>query len=188
VSQPRLLHPEGRTTLFDAVVVVDAGKRYVLGEIQFQRNKVIPSEELRKAFDMQSGDPFAPTPIGKGLEGLRRQYERKGYLNFVGVPEPKIDEDRQTISLIISIDEGNVLFLKDLFLEGVEPHPGAAAAMWKSWELLRGKRYDPELLDRWFKANQANCPGCTRTRSMSTMYSEPTAINIKVTIQETADP
>jgi len=61
---------------------------------------MIPSDELRKSFDLHSGDPFVPNSIGNGLDGLHKQYERKGYLDFVRTPEPKIDEVRRVISLI----------------------------------------------------------------------------------------
>jgi outer membrane protein assembly factor BamA len=96
------------------------------------------------------------TKIGKGLESLRKLYATEGYVDCVAVPEVLSDESRRTNDLVIDVDEGRPYDFGRLYLEGVEPHPGAREALMNSWKTLEGKRYNPVELQRWLLANHAD--------------------------------
>jgi outer membrane protein assembly factor BamA len=52
------------------------------------------------------GDLFSGTAIGKGLDGLKKLYQSKGYVNFGAIPQLQMDEVHHTVTLIPDIREG----------------------------------------------------------------------------------
>jgi outer membrane translocation and assembly module TamA len=170
----------------DVTVEISAGPQYHVGQIYFQDAQAFPESELESAFAMHPGDLFSPTTIGKGLEALRALYGTKGYIDFVVTPVLAIDESAHTISLHLDFDEGSVVRLGDLLLEGYEVHAGAATALRNSWTALKGERFDPRLLDRWLQANQKDCPGCIRERNMSFHPAnlKPKTVDVLLSMQQ----
>jgi outer membrane protein insertion porin family len=143
----------------DVSVKVNEGAQYHLGEIRIEKVALFPADQLRNLFPIQTGDVFNVTHFAEGLEKMRKLYATEGYVNFVGTPTPRIDESRHIIDLIIYVDEGKPFNFGRLFLDGTEPHTGAAEELMESWKTLQGKRYNPLLLNRWLAANTSNWPG-----------------------------
>jgi outer membrane protein assembly factor BamA len=71
----------------------------------------------------------------------------------VANPVPSIDESLRTIDLVLEVDEGQPFDFGKLYLEGVEPHPGAGKTLLDSWKPLEGRRYNPVELQHWLLAN-----------------------------------
>jgi outer membrane protein assembly factor BamA len=76
------------------------------------------------------------------LDHLRELYGTRGYVNTVANPVVTTDESRGTIDLVLEVDEGQAYDFGKLYLEGVEPHPGAGKALLNSWKPLEGRRYN----------------------------------------------
>lgn len=188
ISKPILSNSEQTSAIreSDITVRISEGPRYHMGRIRFQGGATFTDSQKQSAFAIRPGDLFSATKIGKGLEGLRTLYGTKGYINFVVTPVPTIDESAYTISLALDIDEGSVVQLGNLLLEGYEVHAGAAKALQKSWTGLKGERFDPRILDRWLQANQANCPHCTRERNMSFEPAnlKPKTVDVLLSMQQ----
>ncbi len=123
-----------------------------------EKATLFPADRLRNLFPIQTGDLFSGTHIGEGLEQLRKLYATVGHINFVGTPTLRVDESRRTIDLIIELDEGKSYNFGRLFLDGTEPHAGAAKELMESWKALQGNRYNSLLLNRWLAANTSK-PG-----------------------------
>ena len=104
---------------------------------------------------MQEGDLFNATEFSKSIDALRNLYSTRGYVNMVLNPVPRIDESRHVIDLVLSVDEGKPYNFGQLYLEGVEPHAGAAEALMASWKPLEGKPYNSLELQKWFDANRS---------------------------------
>jgi len=158
VDEPKFSFPtQGeRRTIAHVTVKVEQGAQYRLGEIYIQKATIFPSTRLRKLFLLRSGDLFNVTKFVEGLEDLRKLYETQGYVNFVGTPIPSSDESRRTIDIVVDIDEGKPYDFGRLYLEGVEPYPGAGKALLNSWKTLEGKRYNSLELQHWFLTNRSN--------------------------------
>lgn len=157
VDEPTIspvLHGEGASV--DVRVKVTEGRQYRLGEIRIQKATIIPSSTLRNVFQLQKGDLFNAEKFGRGLEDLRELYGAHGYANFVATPSPVIDESRGTMDLVINVDEGRPCEFGKLYLEGIEPYPGAARALMDSWKPLEGKRFNSFELRRWFADNKSS--------------------------------
>jgi outer membrane protein insertion porin family len=103
----------------DIVIPVEEGDRYRLGGITFTGNKAYTNvKALRAQFAIKDGDYFNSTLFGKGLEALRKAYGQGGYINFVGTPNPRIDEAKKLVYLDIDIDEGKQFFISRIEFTG----------------------------------------------------------------------
>lgn len=153
VDAPRFSFPTKEGGIAHVTVKAEPGVQYRLGEIRFQRTTVFPPDQLRNVFSQRSGDLFSATKFSRGLDDLRMLYGTRGYINMVANPVPSLNESRRTIDLVLEVDEGQPFDFGKLYLEGVEPHPGAGKALLDSWKPLEGKQYNPAELEHWLLAN-----------------------------------
>lgn len=103
----------------DIKLPIEEGERYRLGTITFSGNKnVSNTKALRAQFPIKDGDWFQATPIGKGLENLRKAYGTLGYINFVGIPKPEVDDKKKIVNLNIDIDEGKQYYVSRIEFTG----------------------------------------------------------------------
>jgi outer membrane protein insertion porin family len=91
----------------DIKLPIEEGERYRLGGITFTGNKAVTNvRALRAQFTTKDGEYFNYTAVGKGLDNLRKAYGHLGYINFVAVPTPRVDQAKKLVYLDIDIDEG----------------------------------------------------------------------------------
>jgi len=164
-------------------VKVDQGPQYRLGEIQFQKASLFPADRMRPLFQIQTGGLFARTAFSKGLDQLRSLYATEGYINMVAAPVVRIDDSRRTIDIVLELDEGKPYDFGRLFLNGIEPHPGAYKALMESWKTLQGKRYNPLLLESWLTANASEWPGAKDLNRIATNQEQPASHTVDIKLQ-----
>ena len=127
-------------------VQVEAGQQYRLEDIQFNNNKEVTSvKALRSLFPLNDGEIFDRSAISKGLDNLRFAYGQLGHLNFTSIPNAQVNEERQTISLIVDVDEGKKFFITSLKTVGLED------ANLNDSLLKPGDIYDKRLVDLLFE-------------------------------------
>ena len=153
VDEPTFAFPTKGRGITNVTVKVTPGAQYRLGEIRFKRATVFPAAQLRDVFSQRNGELFSATRFSRGLEDLRKLYSTRGYVNMVANPVPSVDESHRIIDLVLEVDEGQPFDFGKLYLEGVEPHPGAGKALLDSWKPLEGRRYNPVDLQHWLLAN-----------------------------------
>ncbi len=103
----------------DIVMPVEEGGRYRLGKITFSGNKAVTNvKALRGQFAEKEGDWFNATVFGKGLQNLQKAYGQLGYINFVGIPTPTVDEATKVVSWNIDIDEGKPFYVSRIEFQG----------------------------------------------------------------------
>ena len=103
----------------DILMPIDEGGRYRLTGITFTGNKAVNNiKALRAQFTEKDGDWFNRTSFAKGLQNLQKAYGTLGYINFVGIPTPTIDETKKTVSFNIDIDEGKPFFVSRIEFQG----------------------------------------------------------------------
>lgn len=160
VGDPRIsfVKQEGNVKIVDVTVAVEEGPRYYLHEIRFRNATAFPSERLRAAFPIETGEVFNVEKIRGGIQNLHKLYDSQGYTTFTPVPDTAIDDSRRTVDVNFDLDEGKQFSFGPLVLDGPEPHAGAGKALLESWKNLKGRRYSSNLLERWFLANQSNLP------------------------------
>ena len=183
VDEPRFSFPTEGRGIANVTVGVKPGVQYRLGEIRFERATVFPATRLREVFSQRKGDFFNATKFSVGLEDLRKLYGTRGYVNVVANPVPSIDESRRIIDLVLEVDEGEAYDFGELYLEGVEPHPGAGKALLDSWKPLEGKRYNPVELQHWLLANHFDwkVSALASDSIRTTVETESRVVNVTLT-------
>ena len=103
----------------DIRVPIDEGERYRLGGVTFTGNTHVQNvKALRAQFPTKDGEWFNATAVGKGLDNLRKAYGGLGYINFTGVPTPRIDDAKHLVYLDIDIDEGKPFTVSRIEFQG----------------------------------------------------------------------
>ena len=103
----------------DILMPVEEGARYKLGGITFTGNKAVANPRaLRSQFLNKDGEWFNATLFSKGLKQLQKSYGQLGYINFVGTPKPRIDEEKHIIYLDIDITEGKPYYVSRIEFTG----------------------------------------------------------------------
>jgi len=133
---------KAKPEVIDVTISVEEGHQYRLKDISFTHQKAFTEAELRKLMPMEAGDIFDVSKIHQGLENLRELYGSYGYVNSTPVPDTKIDENANLISLVIDIDEGGLFHWGKLTVTGVESEPGARQRLLKAWRAYEGMPYD----------------------------------------------
>jgi outer membrane protein insertion porin family len=132
-------------------VHVDEGAQYRLAQITFRNNRAVANvEALRALFPLNDGDIFSREAIAKGLENLRRAYGSLGYISFTSVPGTTFNEDSQTISLDIDMDEGKQFYVSSIDVIGADPK------VLKDLVLKPGQVYNARLVQLFL---QKHLPG-----------------------------
>jgi outer membrane protein insertion porin family len=102
-------------------VQVEEGAQYKLSRITFRNNRAINDvNALRSLFPIKDGDIFSRERIGKGLENLRKAYGQFGYVNFTSVPDTRFDDENESISLDIDVDEGKQFSISSVDVVGLD--------------------------------------------------------------------
>ncbi|HEX5234076.1 MAG TPA: outer membrane protein assembly factor BamA [Silvibacterium sp.] len=103
----------------DITMPIDEGGRYRLAGITFTGNKAVNNvKALRAQFSQKDGAWFNGTLFGKGLQNLQKAYGSLGYINFVAVPTPTIDEAKKTVTWNVDIDEGKPFYVSRIEFQG----------------------------------------------------------------------
>jgi hypothetical protein len=184
VDEPTFAFPTKGRAIANVTAKVKPGAQYRLGEIRFRRATVFPAAQLRSVFPLRSGVLFNATEFSRGLDDLRKLYGTRGYVNMVANPVPSIDESRRIIDLVLEVDEGQAFDFGKLYLEGVEPHPGAGKALLDSWKPLEGRRFNTLELERWLQANHSEWKAGTQVSRSMTMAPDPESRVVNVTLTQ----
>jgi outer membrane protein insertion porin family len=93
VGQPELKvisdSKDKKTRQVDLIIPVTEGNRYKVGEVSFDGNTVVKSDDLKPMFKLETGQFYSEKVIRKGLEKAREVYGAGGYFEFTGYPDYK---------------------------------------------------------------------------------------------------
>jgi outer membrane protein insertion porin family len=143
---------------------VDEGSQYRLARITFRNNRPLANyKTLRSLFSIDDGEIFRRTSVLRGLEDLRRAYGEFGYLNTTLVPNTDIDEDVQTISLEVDVDEGKQFFVRQIRITGFDDE--TSDSMLRDFPLQRGSVYNQRLAELFFNNPALGLPAAVSTAS-----------------------
>jgi hypothetical protein len=99
-------------------------------------------------------------------------------------PELVAQSSNRTVDLVLEVDEGRAYDFGQLYLEGVEPYPGAGKALIRSWKPLDGRRFNPLVLQRWLFANHFDWKVAAQTSDSIRLASDPKTHMVNVTLTQ----
>jgi outer membrane protein assembly factor BamA len=136
---------------------VDAGKQYRLEEIKFgtgpssspaqpqPASEHFSADELNALFPISRDEIFDTHKLQTGLEGLRKAYGKKGFINLAVVPTFNIDETNDRITIVVELDEGKQFHVGKVQVLGGEPQ--LAQALINDPNLTTGTVFDASVFD-----------------------------------------
>jgi outer membrane protein assembly factor BamA len=122
---------------------VNEGPQCWLREIHWKNMTAFSEEQLSSLMSIHPGEIFNRAKIAEGLEAVQKLYGSQGYLNFVSIPETKIDEVDHGIVLDIDVDEGGMFRWGELHIEGMSQRD--EEELLRAWD-LRGQPYTQQSI------------------------------------------
>jgi outer membrane protein insertion porin family len=99
------------------VLTYHVEERPLIREVRIEGNKKLDREELDAAFKVRPNTILDPDKVRRGIEDAKKAYEKKGYLDAVITEKTEPVGDNEVV-LVYDIDEGKVVRIEDLVLEG----------------------------------------------------------------------
>ncbi len=78
-----------KTRWVEVRVPVREGRRYRIGNLDFDGNTIVKTDALRPLFKLAPGEFYSHKEITKGFQKAQELYGAVGYMEFTGYPEPK---------------------------------------------------------------------------------------------------
>jgi len=130
---------------------------------------------LRSLFPIKDGDIFSRKEVAKGLDSLRYAYRELGYINFTSIPNTQINEERQTVSLGIDVDEGKMFYVSGVRVVGLDEHAAEDSL------LKRGNVYDQRLADLFLQEHASLLPADASPDSRIHLQIDERAATVAIT-------
>ena len=84
---------DGKTRWIQLRIPVTEGKRYRMGELTFEGNKLFPSEALRTLYKVEPGDWYNKKQIDEGNKKAQEVYGARGFMEWTPFPMMKYSDD-----------------------------------------------------------------------------------------------
>ena len=130
------------------------GPRYRLAKIRFNGDHAVSAAALRNAFALKRGDLFERDKIASGLESLRRLHVRRGFLDFIAIPDTEMLSNA-TVILIVNVEEGPQYHMGKLRISAKKE---IADQLYAGWHLEEGAVFDFSYPDKYIRANRSVVP------------------------------
>jgi len=102
----------------DIIITIHEGRRYYVGDIKFEGNKLFTTDRLKSILATQPGDVFSPKKIDEDVELLKDFYGQIGYLDTFVRIERLPNVETGTIDLTFVITEGEQFYVESITLQG----------------------------------------------------------------------
>ncbi len=100
------------------IIPVDAGYRYMLGDVKIEGNKIIATKFLEQLIKMKKGEVYSIKKREKSVEEIGEIYQNFGHLYAQIMPVESLDPKRKRVNVTFNIYEGEVAYLNRLEIKG----------------------------------------------------------------------
>jgi len=126
VGEPRVEEVSRRTfwpfskkrTMYRLIIPVEAGFRYMVGDIKVEGNKAFRTEGILSRIKLKKGEIYKASIREKSLEDLSELFREYGYLYAQAVPVETLDPKAKVVNVTYQIMEGDICFLHRLDFKG----------------------------------------------------------------------
>jgi outer membrane protein insertion porin family len=123
---------------------VSEGKQYKITKISFEGNKAFKGKQLRKYMKTREKiwflfGTFKEAEFEKDLEKISFFYQKEGYLDVKVSPEFSYNKDKNTIQILIKVEEGPHYVTGEVKFKGNTLFP--ESELWQQLEMLPGLTY-----------------------------------------------
>ena len=119
------------------------GKQFFVSNVVIEGNINLSKEKIQKILNIYSGEPFNSVLLNERVSSLQKELEKYSKLFSIIEIEPIIGD---SVIVNISISEGEDVFIKDTYIEGVDSKDNNFVKR----ELLykNGDRYNPKKVEK----------------------------------------
>ena len=117
LGTPIVTHDEEKAEIFVTLFVYE-GLKYTVGDIQFQDNYAVTTEDLEKDLEVKRGEIFSQAKFERSLFNIHERYAEKGYILMRSDPEYFTDDEKKAVNLLISINEQGMVYIDRIYVEG----------------------------------------------------------------------
>lgn len=170
----------GRTDIALRTKVAE-GVQYTFTAVEWSGNTLYSPEQLNKSLNFPSGQAASIAKFRSAMIGVRKMYQRVGYLGIDYQIEPILAPDG-TARFKVNLNEGGLYKMGSLKFTGVDPAIGAKASA--DWQMKGGAAYDPNypfvFMSRFGKYLPNNR---WEWRNLESINDEAHTVNIQIEIE-----
>jgi len=146
VAFPKIrTEPAGDVQGINVFVAVDEGQSYDLGNVEIAGPAPVSPTELLKAGDFKTGDLANFDRVNEGLDRIRKAVRRAGYMDARVSSSRRIDDQKKTVDVTVSVDAGSQFAMGKLNIVGLDLD--SEAEMRRIWTMSLGKPFNPDYPD-----------------------------------------
>ena len=99
-------------------IAISEGPVYLLGEVRFGGNLIVPERELRGLVSLRPGDTFSREKVVESAKRITDRLSNDGY-SFANVnPVPDVDRDKRVASFTFFVDPGRRVYVRRVNIVG----------------------------------------------------------------------
>ena len=127
----------------DIYFEINEGKQFFVSNVVIDGNVNLSKEKIQKILNIYSGEPFNSVLLNERVSSLQKELEKYSKLFSIIEIEPIILD---SVIVNISISEGEDVFIKDTYIEGVD----SKDSNFVKRELLykNGDKYNPKKVEK----------------------------------------
>ncbi len=99
-------------------IIINEGKKYLVGDVQLKGNSVIKSDEIMKAIAMTKDKPFSRRGLRLDVANIQDLYFEKGYLSAQIRSESVYNETTDRVDLNYTITENELTYVGRVRIQG----------------------------------------------------------------------
>ena len=119
------------------------GKQFFVSNVVIEGNVNLSKEKIQKILNIYSGEPFNSVLLNERVSSLQKELEKYSKLFSIIEIEPIIGD---SVIVNISISEGEDVFIKDTYIEGVDSKDNNFVKRELLYE--NGDRYNPKKVEK----------------------------------------
>ena len=124
----------------DMLLNVDPGRIYKLAQVEWSGNKAFSADKLNPLLHIAPGQIANGVQLNSDLDDVRMLYTTRGYMRSTVKPDPQFDDEKNTVTYRLLVNEGDLYKMGDLDIRGLDSR--AITELRGRWTLAPGSPYD----------------------------------------------
>ncbi len=102
----------------DITIIVDEGKKYLVGNIALSGNALFSEDEVRNVLELTRNKAFSQERMGMDGAHIQEIYYNKGYIMCRVLPTPLVNNETGRIDISYAINEGDLIYVNRVNIVG----------------------------------------------------------------------
>jgi len=117
VGEPRINISENHKKI-DLTIVIEEGKRYKVGDVNFEGYKAVKLDKLKEAVKLKTGDWFNVEKYQDDIKRITSEFTKIGYAYANVNPRSELNDDAETVSVTYTIEENQLVYINRINIRG----------------------------------------------------------------------